>query len=87
MPAELMSLSTPDRERLIRAAVEGTPTQLLASSTPHRSSTAKEGAYAPYSKFRVGAALLTLDGQFIKGANVENSSYGALRESDACRCD
>ncbi|MEK7580213.1 MAG: cytidine deaminase [Patescibacteria group bacterium] len=37
---------------------------------------AMEEAYNPYSKFFVGAALLTLDDQIITGANVENASYG-----------
>lgn len=37
---------------------------------------AKEFAYSPYSKFRVGAALLTHDNIIFNGCNVENASYG-----------
>jgi cytidine deaminase len=37
---------------------------------------AKCNAYAPFSKFSVGAALLTADGQIFTGCNIENSSYG-----------
>ena len=37
---------------------------------------ARHGAVAPYSKFKVGAALLTRSGEIITGANVESASYG-----------
>lgn len=37
----------------------------------------RENAYAPFSGFKVGAALLTEDGSIYTGVNIENSSFGA----------
>lgn len=37
---------------------------------------ARKNAYTPYSKYKVGAALLAGNGDIIKGCNIENASYG-----------
>lgn len=38
---------------------------------------AMKSAYAPYSNYHVGAAVLTTDGKYFRGANIENASFGA----------
>ena len=46
------------------------------SELTKRARSASLHAHAPYSKFRVGAAVLTADGTIVGAANVENASYG-----------
>lgn len=38
--------------------------------------TVREHSYSPYSNFKVGAAVLTRDGEIFTGTNIENASYG-----------
>ncbi|WP_019037842.1 cytidine deaminase [Psychroflexus tropicus] len=44
-------------------------------SLMHQAVEARNGAYAPYSKFKVGAALILENGAVVKGNNQENASY------------
>jgi cytidine deaminase len=46
-----------------------------ATDLQQRAITAAHNAYAPYSHFRVGAAVLLSDGTIVTGCNVENASY------------
>ena len=50
------------------------PAQLLKLKAAAKAAASQ--AYAPYSKFRVGAAVLTDTGKIFSGCNVENASYG-----------
>jgi cytidine deaminase len=53
----------------------GTPEDILGLLKPH-AARAAANAYAPYSRFPVGAAVVTAAGQVFAGCNVENASFG-----------
>ena len=52
------------------------PYQLSTKDLVRLANQARTKAYAPYSKFKVGAALLGKSGRIFTGCNVENASYG-----------
>jgi cytidine deaminase len=59
-------------EKVADSQGQGVDWQMLESAAV----AAMKNAYAPYSKFPVGAAALTGDGRIVTGCNVENASYG-----------
>jgi cytidine deaminase len=56
--------------------VRASSRRLLRDKLIAAAAKAREGSVSPYSKFKVGAALLTKSGEIIGGANVESASYG-----------
>jgi cytidine deaminase len=57
-------------EMMIIMLTEDHKTQMI-----NRALQSRENAYAPYSKYKVGAALLTKSGEIFTGVNVENAAY------------
>ncbi len=55
--------------------LEGKNELLNIENLIEESKKAREKAYVPYSKFEVGAAILTTDGKIYHGCNIENAAY------------
>lgn len=79
-----MSLTQDETERLLQEALKGAPCPRspgcarytdTAKLGDRGSCTARDGSYCVYSNFRVGACLLTADGHYVRGANVEACNY------------
>ncbi len=69
-----MKLSLPLPPEASPATSDAEPSRFAALLVAARGASAK--AYAPYSRFHVGAAVLADDGRIFTAANIENASYG-----------
>jgi cytidine deaminase len=59
-----------------RPAKDSGPTRTMLAAMAALAREARERAQAPYSRFKVGAALKTRTGEIVTGCNIENASYG-----------
>ena len=59
-----------------RSPKRGGPTRSMLAAMAALAREARERAQAPYSRFKVGAALKTRTGEIVTGCNIENASYG-----------
>ncbi|KAI1737345.1 cytidine deaminase [Xylaria scruposa] len=76
MPAQIpQTLSSADPAAIESTCKEHGLPEAVFKELHRRCVGAKATAYCPYSQFRVGASLLSVDGIFFNGANVENASY------------
>ncbi len=71
----MLSPLPPDSLTLMSSSHTNPLDPALAVDLQQRAIAAARNAYAPYSNFRVGAAVLLTDGHIVTGCNVENASY------------
>lgn len=62
-------------KRTAKPGTAGKPGKAMIASLAAAAHRARDNAYAPYSKYRVGAAIATASGKIHAGCNVENAAY------------
>ncbi|KAI1385094.1 cytidine deaminase-like protein [Hypoxylon trugodes] len=75
MPPQVESLSSADAAAVESTCREHKLTKQEFTELHTRAVAAKSAAYCPYSQFRVGSSVISVDGVYFNGANVENASY------------
>ncbi|KAI1340412.1 cytidine deaminase [Xylariaceae sp. FL0016] len=74
-PSHFKVLSSADPDAVASTCQEFGLTEAEFAELHKRCVAAKSTAYCPYSQFRVGASILSTEGVYFNGANVENASY------------